>query len=527
MSNILYDTIDTPTLADFHRSDAFGRGIRGPIGSGKSCACCEEILMRALRQAPSPDGVRRSRFAAVRNTFRQLRSTTINTWQEWIPERVCPIVYSSPIEGHMIAPGIDPETGQRDGTTVDMEMLFFSMDRPKDVRNVLSLELTGVWINEAREIPKVIVDACASRVGRYPRDVVPTWSGIILDTNPPDDDHWWYHAAEEGAWDATANQLTFDIEELSQFIDEDALKIVKAEALKFKDTSKNMRWDWFSQPGALIKLPNGKGYTINPAAENVKNLKLGYMYYMRQIAGKDPEWIRVYLEGKYGSVFDGKPVYHGVWNDEVHVSERPLSVYRNIPLILGWDFGLTPACVVCQLSPRGQFRVLREYVCERGGIRQFATNVVKPSLVNEFKGLEVSGWSDPAGAQASQVDETTPISELNRLGFPTELAPSNDFSVRRQAVMSFLMRMIDGKPGFLLDPSCKMLRKGFNGGYQLARLQITGEEERYHDAPVKNKFSHPAEALQYSCLGVDASIIRKGRGSPARPEPANPWGGFQ
>ena len=42
------------------------------------------------------------------------------------------------------------------------------MDRPEDVKKLLSLELTGIWINEAREIPKSIVDACTMRVGRYP-----------------------------------------------------------------------------------------------------------------------------------------------------------------------------------------------------------------------------------------------------------------------------------------------------------------------------------------------------------------------
>jgi hypothetical protein len=37
------------------------------------------------------------------------------------------------------------------------------------------------------------------RVGRYPSLRVggPSWTGIIMDTNPPDDDSWWYKLAEE------------------------------------------------------------------------------------------------------------------------------------------------------------------------------------------------------------------------------------------------------------------------------------------------------------------------------------------
>ena len=51
----------TPTLARFHRSDAFMRGVRGPIGSGKSTAMSWEIMRRARAQKPGPDGVRRTR----------------------------------------------------------------------------------------------------------------------------------------------------------------------------------------------------------------------------------------------------------------------------------------------------------------------------------------------------------------------------------------------------------------------------------------------------------------------------------
>ena len=40
--DIKYDP--EPTLARFHASDKFFRGIRGPIGSGKSVACVIEII---------------------------------------------------------------------------------------------------------------------------------------------------------------------------------------------------------------------------------------------------------------------------------------------------------------------------------------------------------------------------------------------------------------------------------------------------------------------------------------------------
>ena len=54
------------------KDDSFFRGVRGPVGSGKSVSCCIEIFRRAAKQEPSPDGKRKSRWAVIRNTNPQL-----------------------------------------------------------------------------------------------------------------------------------------------------------------------------------------------------------------------------------------------------------------------------------------------------------------------------------------------------------------------------------------------------------------------------------------------------------------------
>ena len=45
-----------------------------------------------------------------------------------------------------------------------------------------------------------------------------------------------------------------------------------------------------------------------------------------------------------------------------------------------------------------------------------------------------------------------------------------------------------------------MLRKGFAGGYHYRRVKVAGDE-RYHDEPNKNAFSHVHDALQYALSG--------------------------
>jgi len=336
------------------------------------------------------------------------------------------------------------------------------LDRPKDVKKLKSLELTGVWINEASEIPKAVLDMATGRIGRYP----PKWQGggaardfVIMDTNPPDDDHWWHDLAEE---------------------------------------EKPEGYEFFHQPPAVIENGNGE-WCINPKCENVNNQPKGERYWLDQIPGKTRNWIGVFLQGKYGSVEDGKPVYPE-WMPQLHLADAPLAVNESLPLLLGWDFGLTPAVVICQLTLRGQFRVLDELVSVRMGIKQFANHIVKPFINNKYNGMGIISFADPAGVDGAQTDERTCFDELDAAGFPSSPTITNSFIPRREAVAEHLTRLVDGQPGFLLSPTCRYLRRGFNGRYKFRRMQVPGED-LYSESAIKNEVSHPHDALQYVALG--------------------------
>lgn len=460
-----------PVAAAFHASQKFFRGLLGPIGSGKSVACICEILKNAHEQAPSPDGIRRTRWAIIRNTYPELLTTTLKTWKDWVPEAICPVNHGAPITARMIR-----RLG--DGTSIDLEVIFLALDKPNDVKKLLSLELTGAFINEAREIPKAVVDGATSRVGRYPNksDGGPTRSCVIADTNPPDDDHWWYRLAEE-------------------------------------ETPGN--WEFFRQPAALLKIDTGAGvrYEPNPAAQNIDNLPNGYNYYLNQLGGKTEEWIKVYIEGEYGTVEDGRPVYQRTWNDRLHVPAENINPNPKYPIILGWDFGLTPSCIICQFYPSGRFAVLDELVSEYSGIKQFGRDVVRPFLQQNYKGFRIgASVGDPAGTTGAQTDQKTCFQVLGDsfddggVGIPSSPSPSNSIQARLDAVNHFLTKLIDGSPAFYLSPKCSSLRKGFNGGYKFNRVQVAGDE-RYKDVPDKNKYSHPHDALQYAAQAAVAGWV--------------------
>ena len=454
--------IPTATGDIAHRDDSFVRVIMGPYGSGKSTWAITEIVKRACTVPAWHSGRRRSRWGIVRNTSGELQTTTLATWLAWFEDL-------GDIH-HRQKPMMTYEHSFNDGNgIVELELLFIALDRPDDVRKIKSLELTGCYINELSEVPKAALAHMKGRVNRYPSKAFchePYWSGIIADTNPPEDDHWIYKDFEEAKFD---NHMLF------------------------------------KQPPGLIKNADTNKWVRNPSADNAAHLPNNY--YEMLAEGQSQEFIKVFCLGEYGSVGFGRRVFPE-FNPDFHAVES-LQAIQGQQLILGWDFGLTPACVVMQLSLRGQLLILKEYVAHDMGIRTFADSIVIPSLLKDFPYCKVGiSIADPAGNHRSEIiEEMSCIGELTSLDIPTRGARTNDIDPRLGSVRYFLNKMIDGKPGFVLDRrNCPTLFKGFVKDYVYARVAVSGEE-RYKDKPNKNMASHPMDALGYGCLELASDRI--------------------
>ena len=457
---------DGEILKSFMKDSNFFRGIRGPVGSGKSVACCVEVFRRSLEQKKNKEGVRKSRWAVIRNTNPQLRTTTIKTWLDWFPEDTWGKFHWSV-----------PYTHHVQKNDLDMEIIFLALDRPEDVKKLLSLELTGVWINEAREIPKSIIDACTMRVGRYPsmREGGASWSGVIADTNAPEEDHWWAIMAGE-------------VPIPDHIPKEQAKMLIKPD-----------NWGFFTQPPAMKETLDDRGevkdYNMNKKAENCINIL--DTYYPNLIRGKTKSWIDVYVMNRLGAIQEGKPVYPQ-FVSETHIATEEIPIAMGVPLYIGIDFGLTPAAVFGQ-KVRGRWLIQSEIVAIDMGIVRFA-ELLRQEIATRFSGLDVNIIGDPAGDFRAQTDESTPFQILRGAGLRAIPAPSNSVDLRLESVSSQLTKMSDGKPSFLIDRRCPMLIKGFQGGYSYRRMQVSGE--RYDDKPEKNMYSHIHDALQYLMLGA-------------------------
>lgn len=355
---------------------------------------------------------------------------------------------------------------------VELELIFIALDREDDLRKIRSLELTGAYINELSEVPKGALAHLKGRInGRYPSSEFckePYWAGIIADTNPPDEDHWIYDTFEKNCPDD---------------------------------------YEVFHQPPGLIKNENGKWIHNHACDNNERFANANFTYYTKLASGQTEDFVKVFCLGKYGLVGFGKQVFTE-YNDDVH-SVDDLEAVQGEKIHLFWDFGLTPRCLVLQMSPRGQLMALREYCGDDMGIKTFAEAIVIPGLLRDFPYNKV-GFSDadPAGNHRNEImEELSSISVLNTLGIVTEAASTNLIEPRLNSVRYFLNRMVDGKPGFVLSRKhCPELRKGFVNGYVYKRVAVAGEE-RYRNEPDKNWASHIQDCFQYGCLRFAADRI--------------------
>ncbi|MEM5400850.1 hypothetical protein [Paraburkholderia unamae] len=457
MSGIQYTP--PPSLLDYFISDKFINLVMGPVGSTKTTAMILKIAHEAARVAPCRDGIRRSRAIWIRQSREQLRDTSIPDFLRWYPDGVA---------------GTFEKTNYKytlKFDDVECEVLFRGLDDPGDVRRLLSLQATFGIADEFRELNPEVFMALQGRLGRYPSKAdngvgCVDDNGVQIDkfwgaSNPPDYDTWW----EEYLQNPPAN-------------------------------------------AAVFFQPSG----VSPEADWLQYLKDGY--YENLMEGKPQNWIDVYVHGRFGASLSGKPVFPA-FNRHIHVAKHTLIPNRasTNPLIIGHDFGLTPACTISQIDPMGRLVTYAELTSDGMGELRFLREKLKPLLAtSRFAGMPVLIVGDPAGQQRAQTDEKSVFDIIKSEGFRVVAASTNSISGRISAVDSWLTRSVDGKPAHIVDPSCTTLIKGFGGGYRY-KIRTNGEMD---DKPEKNSYSHLLDGHQYACLQANGNVLFGAKKTPAQ-----------
>lgn len=460
--------VDGPVLERFMVSGARAIGIQGPWGSGKSSAACLKLLLNALRQPRHRGTGKRKRVSyVVRNTFDQLERTTLVTWRKMFP----PLQWGEP-------QGQKPKIHRIRIGDLEWDVWFVALDSEEDTAKLLSAELSDVWFNEAREIPRNLFVDALGRTDRWPDALGGCYRPqAIFDSNPAAEDHW---------ISVMSGQT-----EMPEGLDEDErLALTRPNG-----------WEILVQPPALFEERDQAGqvvgYRINPERENKR--WTGDRYYLDMTSGASRAQIAERALNRPGYYRTGKAVW-SQFRPEVHVSATKLEPIANLPILIGLDFGRTPAAVLGQ-QPFGQWRILRDITATNMGAKEFA-RTLKRALAEWFPLHDTfSFFGDPAGDHLAQSDDTSPFLMFRAEGLAVLPAPSNDPSIRIEAVDEALRQMIDGKPRFIVSPAARNLIAAMAGGYEFPRRRVAGAGVTYGDTPLKNRHSHVADALQYLVIG--------------------------
>lgn len=406
-----------PVQRQFIESQAKADLFSSRVGEGKSAALTWSILYHT-RHNPG------ARWAAIRDTWENLRKTTREEFFKWFP----PGIYGEWNESHKTFTWAE---GVAKG-----QVLWLGLDDAQDASKLQSLELAGIAMDEPAPaaqsggISELVFDIGFTRL----RQSQMNWYSYKLATNNPDETHWTYRR--------------------------------------------------FVEPGT-------EGFSVwQPnTPENEKNLPAGYYADLRRLLSNNPSLVDRFVEGRYGFQQIGRPVTPE-WNDDVHLATGLYPV-KGSELILCWDFGLNPTCIITQVTPLRHWLILEAYVGEDEGIEELITRQIKSLLNDRYRGYRIRHVGDPNGTMREQSSSARSAVRvlLKELGGSFRKGPK-DIQERiiplRSALRQQNLVMVDRT---LARPIWQALRGGWH--YKISTNGITSSQ------PEKNIHSHPGDALGY------------------------------
>jgi hypothetical protein len=461
MSDLEYTA--PPTCARFMKSEAFGRLIAGPVGSGKTTAAVIELLRRSMAQTPAKDGYRYTRHAIVRQTLKQLKDTVLKDCQAWLKG----LGYWK----------VSENTYHVEFDNVRSEWIFIPLEDAADQARLLSMQLTGAWLSECIEMDLDVVGPISGRLGRYPSGPqgTPTWHGLIADTNMPTEMTPWYNFMVDPP-------LNFSI---------------------------------FKQPSGLSLEAENLNYLVQDEKsillpiDHPARLAQGRKYYERFVEtfGEDSDWVRRYVKAEYGDDPSGAAVFRASFRSDFHIVDQTLLI-PGYPILVGQDFGRNPWSLICQMDHLGRLIVHEEVAGTNTGLEKHVEQSLRPRLYSDkYLGYRVAMVGDPSGIAKGNVSEESCFDALARLGLPAFPAPTNDIEPRLRAVETLLGRQTNGGPSLMISRTgCPMLCRAMGGGYRFTKMK-TGALRTVPEKNDKEGFSHVVDDLQYVALVVHGGVV--------------------
>lgn len=317
---------------------------------------------------------------------------------------------------------------------------FLGMDSPDDASKLMSRSMAGFGMDEPAPaigsvgIDEMIFDIAMTRL----RQDGMKWYAAKLAENNPDEQHWTYRKFVSPAVDGYA------------------------------------LW----QPSK---------------PENAANLPPSYYADMRKNLAHRPDLIRRFVEGEFGFQQEGKSVTPQ-WADKVHLTQGLIPI-KGTELVLLWDFGHNPTCIITQVTPLGNWNILEAAVGDGIGVTELIEDWVKPTLAARYKGFQIRNVGDNQGRQRDQTSiHTSPVGYIKKhISRDWRSGPIRT-EARVEPLRGVLSRLISGRGVVQVDrfratAVWQALRGGWH--YRVSRNGITSGE------PEKNMHSHPGDAMGY------------------------------
>lgn len=478
--------------------------IRGPWGSGKTVASIFKMVRHSAVDFPiCKDGVVHVRWAAIRDTYREMAKTALSSWLEAFPKR-----------GPLTAAEKDAYTGGMDRpvthflewdavrpwrvakghwekklTKIRMEMQFGAIGEENLESFFKGYEISGGWLNECDLINEEVPELLFGRTGRYPPEaemmewererlgsVVDPETGvesikvpriICGDFNPADESNWTYRR---------------EVEEVEE--------------------SKAKGYNFFAQPSGLSSF----------AENRAGKARHKYEAEEKTFGGPKAPKARRNVHGMYAPKAEGTVIFSR-FNLDRHRADQPLTIVRELPFGIGMDAGGRPAAVFTQRMPNGQRRVLREVISKPDtvtGPSRFAENCMEV-ILRDFHGMRCShAYCDPsAWYGADKVRGELAWVEVVSMALQIPIMPTatNDLGSRFESIEWYLGDIDANTPRMLVDPSCKYLVRAYVSQYQLTDRSSKGKTDGLEVE--KNEYSHVAEADQYEAYGYRGPVLVK------------------
>ncbi len=441
MSNPLVVPFEpSETQCEFIESTALENCLVGPRGEGKSDGGIMAMSYHASLQEKS---VRPIPWAIVRDTWKNLERTTLRSF-----------LYPSP--GSFMAQVRNRLRIRDGGRQVELPGVWiaflFGVDTPDDVNQLQSMQLGGLWLEEA-------APAMQEEVGRgigeevwmvgltSLRAPVTTGRRAQITENYPSEDHWTWIRFNE---DPTPQQ-------------------------------------------ALFQIPRGENEHVDPQyRENMEKALKGRPDLLDRLVFGRPAHVQIGIAvtPEYNASVNAGP-----W----HRSDRNLDPMPNVPVFRFWDGDLHPACVFAQWTPRGKFMVtdtLRGI--ETGmGMKQFLDQQVKPLIANRYS--KIDKWrdlGDPTLRDRDPSDSSKTAANIIEIELGTYYEGGVLRWPSRKEALKYLLtqKLTEAEPMFVVSKHERLLHRALSGGWHYNK----SSSGKVSDEPDNDDInSHPAAGLSH------------------------------